>query len=819
MKEYASYTVHMIGHGHIDPTWLWRWQEGYEEVRATFRSALDRIEEYPDFIFTASSACFYQWIKECDAAMFEEIRAAVKAGRWLPAGGFWVEPDCNIPAGESFVRHGLYSQRFFEAEFGVCAKTGFNPDSFGHAGTLPQILRKLGMEQYVFMRPSPPLETDFPGGATFWWEAKDGSRVLAANIPGCYSADAEEIPMRLCQIADSPYLNRGQKTLLGFYGVGNHGGGPTKAAIEAIQEADKNPALPATVLSSMEAFFEAFLAETDQNAIPVRRCDLQHHARGCYSVHTEIKRLNRRVEHALMSAERLAALQWLQNGNLYPAEALREAWQHLLYNQFHDILAGTSLESSYEDSRDQLGAARHCADRILNRVVQTTARDIDTSAEGNTVVVFNPLPWPVRQPVTVNPIITRLLEKPACFRDPENNLTPAQKVRHERVDDRRYAFLAEVPALGYACWHAQSGGNAGKSLQTDFMRNTPALSAGRDFLENAWWRIEFDPYTGEISRLFDRQHQVETLDAGAVLAVMTDASDTWGHALRGFRYEAGRFENARMHIVESGDVLATLQIRNAFGASDCVQEITIYRDTEIIDCRFRVNWQEAYQALKIGFETRIENGEAAFDTAYGCEARPVNGDEEPGQQWIDLTGTIDGKPYGFAILNDGQYGFDVHDGCLRVTPLRSPAYAHHDDACFDTRNNWPIIDQGWHRIHLRLVPHPGPWQDARIPQKAWELNALPVVHIESAHPGVLPPVMEALRCDAENVLLSVVKQSEDGEALVIRGYETAGREVTAALYIAALDQNFALCFAPHEIKTLRIDPETRTLRETDLLEN
>ncbi|HQE84083.1 MAG TPA: alpha-mannosidase, partial [Candidatus Hydrogenedentes bacterium] len=141
-------TVHMIGHGHIDPTWLWRWTEGYEEVRATFRSALDRMNETPEFRFTASSACFYAWVKECDPEMFEEIRQRVKEGRWEVAGGWWVEPDCNLPEGESFVRHGLYSQGFLQREFGIRARVGFNPDSFGHAGTLPQIYKKMGIDYY-----------------------------------------------------------------------------------------------------------------------------------------------------------------------------------------------------------------------------------------------------------------------------------------------------------------------------------------------------------------------------------------------------------------------------------------------------------------------------------------------------------------------------------------------------------------------------------------------------------------------------------------------------------------------------------------------
>ena len=216
--------LHMIGHGHIDPVWLWRWPEGFQEVKATFRSVLDRMNEYDDFIFTCSSAAFYAFVEENDPEMFAEIRRRVREGRWVIVGGWWVEPDCNIPGGESFVRQGLYGQRYFHSRFGVIARTGFNPDSFGHAATLPQILKKSGMDFYTFMRPG-PHEKGLPG-RLFWWESNDGSRVLAFRIPFEYltwSGDIEK-HVRKCEGEAKEPFNE----IMCFYGVGNHGGGPTK---------------------------------------------------------------------------------------------------------------------------------------------------------------------------------------------------------------------------------------------------------------------------------------------------------------------------------------------------------------------------------------------------------------------------------------------------------------------------------------------------------------------------------------------------------------------------------------------------------------
>jgi len=547
MEDAKQYTIHMVGHAHIDPTWLWRWTEGYEEVRATFRSALDRMNETPEFKFTASSACFYWWIRTTEPALFEEIRRRVKEGRWEVAGGFWVEPDCNLPCGESFVRHGLYAQRFFQAEFGIRAKVGFNPDSFGHAGTLPQILKKLGMDYYVYMRPAPAVEMDYPDGTTFWWESADGSRVLACNLPEDYGAEYD-VDKRAARLPHYPYLNPGQKQILGFYGVCDHGGGPTKRAIDEILGAADKADLPNVRFSTLREYFEAFQAETP--SIPTIKNELQHHARGCYSAHARLKRLHRQVEHALMTAERFAAVAWLLEAQAYPHDQFQKAWCDLLYTQFHDILAGTSIPSAYEDTRDQLGAARHRADVITSQAIQSIARDVDTTAPGNTILVINPLPWPVDQPVTVSPIVERALQKPIHLVDEEEQYVPSQSIQGERVGGRRYAFTAKVPAMGYRSYHARAGAHPKKLLKD--------LKAARDFLENDWWRIEFDPAHGHVSRLFDKTRRVEVLNKGFVLACLVDNSDTWSHGVDEYRVQGGRFSGAELDLVECGDVLARL---------------------------------------------------------------------------------------------------------------------------------------------------------------------------------------------------------------------------------------------------------------------
>lgn len=813
-KENTSrFEIHMIGHGHIDPVWLWRWTEGYSEVRATFASALERMEETPAFLFTASSACFYQWAKESDPALFAQIKERVAEGRWELAGGFWVEPDCNIPCGESFVRHGLYSQRFFEKEFGKKVRVGFNPDSFGHAGSLPQILKKLGMDYYCYMRPQPEFgEKHYPAGTLFQWRGKDGSTLLTAQLPFCYDGHGEDIKRRAALLPQSPYLSAGQRHALCFYGVGDHGGGPTKEAVQCILDWQEKPGDPQVKLtfSTLENFFDTVSKEMPAETLPLMAEELQYHARGCFSVHEEIKRLNRSVEHSLMTAERFATAAWLLGALEYPQDAFEKCWKDLLFNQFHDTLGGTSLQSAYEDSRDQLGAARHRADIILNQSVQSIARDVDTSAEGNPVLAINPLPWPVWAPVTLPPAIRTNLTEPVHLVNEQGEVMPTQLIRGERIGHTRHAFVAHLPALGYRVFHARSGAKKSK--------HTLPLEWGGNFIENHWWRIEFCEKTGEIARLYDKLNRIETLERGGILSALVDSEDTWGHRLDEYRVEAGRFKNAQLEIVEQGDVLVTMRVVSYYDRSVAIMEHTLYRTMDHISAFLRVNWQQEHQALKLGFVTTIEEGKAVWEVPYGYVERPATGMEEPGGQWLDLSGQCEGRPYGFALLNDSKYSSDVKNNVMRLTLLRSPKYAHHDPHRCNADEFWPVMDQGWHSMRFAFMPHTGGWRDSRVIKRAWELNAPSFIHLESRHPGKFRKQAGLLGTESDNILLTVIKCSEDGEDVIIRGFETSGKPAQTRLHLPYFDKAFCLSFEPHEIKTIRINKTTWTHQEVDLLE-
>ncbi|MDZ7373978.1 MAG: alpha-mannosidase, partial [candidate division KSB1 bacterium] len=331
--------IHLIANAHIDPVWLWDWREGLREILATFAAACSLIEEHAEYRFTASSASFYRRVQELDPPLLERIRQHVAEKRWAVVGGWWVEPDVNIPCGEALIRQGVYGKRFFHTLLGCDVKVAFNPDTFGHPEGLPKILGALGQDTYVFMRPG---EREKPLPPLFRWRSADGSEVLAIRVLYGYGSDGQELVRklrRLWELLESLDL----PALACFYGTGDHGGGPGRESLRILEEVRRQGAIP-LVHSDPIGYREAVRAAEGQ--LPVVQDELQHHARGCYSVNRRIKLRNRRAEHALLAMERWAALAWRVLGERYPQEPLEAHWQELLFWQFHDVLAGTCIEAA-----------------------------------------------------------------------------------------------------------------------------------------------------------------------------------------------------------------------------------------------------------------------------------------------------------------------------------------------------------------------------------------------------------------------------------------------------------------------------------------
>ncbi len=825
-------TFHMIGNAHIDPVWLWRWQEGFHEVKASFRSALDRMNEVEDFLFVSSSAVFYEWVEKSDPEMFEEIKARVAEGRWEIVGGWWLQPDCNIPSGESFVRQALYGQRYFKEKFGRTAKVGYNVDSFGHHAMLPQLLKKSGLDYYVFMRPS-PHEKGLPS-RLFWWASDDGSSVLTYRIPFEYCTWGAALDKHVRRCAGE--LREPVNELMCFYGVGNHGGGPTRANLESIRRLNENPDFPKLVFSTPERYFHE--VEAKNWTLPVVHDELQHHASGCYAAHSGVKRWNRRAENLLMCAEKWSALAAAVVEQPYPDD-LAHAWKGVLFNQFHDILAGTSLETAYDDARDLYGEALAIGTRALNYATQAFAWRVDIPQEEGVmpIVVFNPHAWAVRVPVAVEmwrvPDATVLL-------DDAGREVPLQRVQSGATAQGRQAlaFRAELPSLGYRTYRlalrdpvksgdvkndgAKSGDVKNDGVKSDPAQSETSVKANDLVLENEFLRLEFDPETGCVASLRDKEHELEVFAGPAARAVvLADHSDTWSHNVFKFDQVIGSFSARRLKLVEHGPVKSVVRVFSEYGASTLTQDFALYPNSRQIDVTASVNWQERHKALKLRFPVNVHFMRATFEIPYGHIERFANGEEEAGQGWVDVSGSArdTNELYGFSLLNDSKYSFDVNVRDIGMTVLRSPIYAHHDPAVPEKDGHYSYIDQGLQTFRYSLLPHAGAWTQAETVKRAAEVNQEPVALLATFHAGTLPQSGSFLQVESGSVVATALKRAEDGDDLVLRLFETSKNSATATVSLPFLNRRFEASFGPCEVKTFRIplDP-SKPVTETNLLE-
>lgn len=822
-----QYKVHLIGNAHIDPVWLWRWQEGYAEIKATFQSALDRLREFPDFIFTSACASYYKWVEENDPCMFDEIRSMIREGRWAIVGGMWIQPDCNIPSGESFVRHVLYSQRYFLEKFEIMAKVGYNVDSFGHNGMLPQILKKSGMDYYVFQRPG-DHEKELPGNV-FWWESPDGSRILTFKIPfGYTSRSRDEVVEKIRRTGDMAEAQG--IDFMCFYGVGNHGGGPTIANIKAIQEMQKQQGGDRYIFSSPDKYFESIEREADK--LPVVKDDLQHHASGCYSAHWQIKADNRKAEHRLLSAEKFATLAHHMLDYPYPGKDLQAAWEKVMFNQFHDIMGGCIIKEAFDDAKEFHGWALYTGDWILNGAIQKMSWAIDTMTggakhrskenhwylweygnKGTPFVVFNPLSWELKSVVQVNSVVKGIS-------DEEGKFVPVQVVRGPQTNGEEKwntIFEAAVPAFGYRVyWVYLDKEFEGIGMDMDSMKKEQKKQ--RNILENPYIRLEFEEHTGYIKSLYDKRNDVEVLKGRGAVPIVIDIHhcDTWAHGVFEFSDEVGRFTDASIKLMENGHLRWILRVTSRYNDSTLRQDFIIYRDKEEIEVRVKLDWREKHKMLKLSFPVNVENPRATYEIPYGFIERPTNGEEEPGQQWIDVTGKSGTKDYGLSILNDSKYSFSVLDNDMRMTIANSSIIADH----FGVRDEWcEFLDQGVQEFRYVLVPHLGRWQDARVVKRAYELNVKPIGIMETYHEGPLPQTMEGIQISSDNIIATVFKRAEEDDGYILRCYETSGIETKTNISIPMLQREWSAEFGKCEIKTFWIsDDLSKEVVEKNLLE-
>jgi alpha-mannosidase len=813
-----NFKIHLIGYGHIDIPWQWPLRESIDEGWSTTRSALDRINEYPEFIYTATSPFLFEQIKALDPEMFDEIKQRVTEGRIVLEDGKLIEPDDNIPSGESQIRQLLYGQSFYLKEFGKYAKVGMNPDAFGHAGTLPKILKHGGNEFFVFTRPG-RHEIDLPTGP-FWWEGDDGTRILTHRIPYEYTMRARGIEQHLGRIENN--LDGDNQETIAFYGVGNHGGGPTKETLDKIIELRENN--PTLNFSTLEEYFNSARACTDH---PVYHGELQRHAPGCYSAGVEIKRLNRQAENWLLASEKINSSALIAVGGVYPAKELQEAGKEISLCQFHDTLGATLTKQDLRCAEEGLVHAAHVSRRKAEegflRIAEKIRIEKPEEGDFTPIIVFNPHTWPSKVPVE-----TELYD----FKDTDvlvDNLgkeIPVQEIQSAAVAGgrKRICFVANLPALGYRVYRLKR--NAVSYLRLE----RKSLEVSDCGLENERFGFTIDREVGCIEQLYDRMKGLPLFRGkGAVPTVIEDGSDTWGHGKYHF-YQGGETFTiiGSPRIVEKGPVRSIIRVTSNYHNSTLVQDFILYAELDGIYVKARLDWHEKHKMLKIKFPVALEARQHTYEAPYGVAIRGEYGDEVTGQSWVDISGIymekVSGREpnrdYGISVINDSKYSFSSFRRELGMTITRGTIYCWHEPHPLNQTTDYEFMDQGIQEFSYVILPHDFSWKEAGTYKLAAEFNQPPTVLVSSyKETGNLPTEASFARVEADNVVLNVVKRAENPSerAFILRFIEMHNRTTTTKVQLG--DRTFDVKVPRNGLMTL-IVPFDKNLpvRETNGLE-
>jgi len=798
-----SATFHLTGNSHIDAAWLWPWTETVDVVRRTFGTALQLMNEYPGYTYTQSAAAYNEWMSQKYPEMNAEIKKRIAEGRWEIVGGMWVEPDLNMPDGESLVRQLLVGKRWYKQAYGVDVRIGWNPDSFGYTWQLPQIYKKSGVDYFVTQKMTWNDTNQLPF-KLFWWESPDGSKVLT-YFPHDYGND-DLSPVRLSRdLVAARQRAAGLTDMMDLYGVGDHGGGPTRAMLDqGFHWAADNHVTPTYEFGIAQNYFsdvekqiapesrtwnyqsiakgyEAPAAVAGQVSIPTWKSELyfEYH-RGVYTTQANHKHNMRTAEEEVLNAEKFSSIAWLY-GSKYPADELTEDWKKVLFNQFHDLAAGSGIGVIYKDAQKDYDVVRWSTNEISAKALETVAERVKTGGDGIPVLVYNPLGWVSSGDVNVKVQLPSAAAGSAPAIESGSG-DWSHVVSHDPGSDATELELhvSDVPALGYKIVRIVS-----KPAQTQSIAR-PAASEGNNLvLGNGSVGVAVDKTTGCITSLSDKKSKLEAL-----------ASGSCGNQLQFFKdtpkeYDAWNIDPGTLDVppttIDHADAVeavrdahgdSAIRVTRHWQSSKFVQTISLKDD--IVDIENDFDWHERHILLKAAFPLSVNNDFATYEVPYGEIERPTtrNNSWEKAQfeveamRWADLSGAgADGKVHGLSILNKDKYGYDDAGNVLRLTLLRSPTWPD------------PEADQGHHHFHYALYPHAGTWKEAMTVRHGWEYDYPLQAVVTTAHAGSLPAEHSFASVEPDNVVLTAVKKAEDANGLIFRVYEWAGKDATVEFHV------------------------------------
>jgi alpha-mannosidase len=818
--------VHLVCNAHIDPVWLWEWEEGAATAISTFRVAADLCEQFDDFVFNHNEAILYQWVEEYEPVLFRRIQDLVARGRWHIMGGWYLQPDCNLPSGESFVRQILLGREYFQEKFNARPSTAINFDPFGHSRGLVQIMAKAGYDSYVFCRPHAYQRI----GSNFIWKGFDGSEIIGLkSYTGYNSPLGKAVEKIRGMMEDHP----DDDPLMILWGVGDHGGGPSRIDLQEISRLIEDTQDAHIFHSTPEQYFAEM--KKMRADLPVHAEDINPVFPGCYTSQIRIKQKHRGLENELFATEKMAASAWVHGLMEYPSSMLEEAMETLAASEFHDILPGSSIQPVEETSLRLMDYGLEILSRIKTKAFYAFAEGEPVAAEGEIpILVFNPHPFPVEDVLECELNLhdfnwTGTFGDIHVFREGEE--IPAQ-VEHEKsnlyVDWRKRvvfrATLAPYQMNRFDC-------------RVEFIPSKP-LPGMRE--TDAHYQFETDELRVMISKgtgLIDQFQAAgdDMLGPGTLKPlVISHNPDPWGMRYTEFREVAGAFSLltpeksaeisgiragsiAPVRVIEDGDVRTVVEATFGYNDSYLVQRYYLPKKGSWMDVETRVCWNEKDKMLKLSLPVHKESQDLLGQVAYGVQALPMDGTESVAQKWVAV---VSDDQQALCVLNNGTYACDFKDNELRLSLLRSPAYSALTDGKseFVPQDRFsPRIDQGERLFRFRISAGHAGERLAHVDREALVFNEAPMA-VSFFPSGQQEPAGMLLQLTDDAVQVTAVKKSQHGDNLVVRLFEPTGKGRSTRLLVPALDLDEEIEMDAFEIKTLLIDPENRNIAEANLLE-
>ena len=817
-----DYTAHVVGYAHMDMAWLWRWEESIHDIMYnTFSNQLRLMDQFPDYTFSQDQAVVLDSMEHFYPDIFKALVEKARTGNFIPVTSGWVQMDENVIDGESLVRQFLYGQKYSREKFGHYVRFAWQPDVFGHPISMPQIAHKAGIELYVFNRPHDPTRPPI-----IWWQGLDGSRVLGYTTPGEYTQpmDHQRTTVLGMQNAD----RAGVKNIMVLYGTGDHGGGPNANDIAGIAKLNASPEDVRVKPTNVADYIDLLL--TEKKDFPVYEKELNPVFPGCYTTQVDMKRHNRQSEQLLLNAEKMSELAaFFRYRDYYPNRDISEAWKLALLNQAHDLAAGSGIGPIYADAARQYQEIFERGNRALDFSLEDLGLQLDTRGEGVPLVVYNPQSWDRTDLVTAEVSALSLPARMVAVHGDET--LPVQILKAPAKAGLRetatVAFVArKVPQMGLKLYRLVADTGNSKAAASSLRVG----SKPRPYLENEFFRVEINPETGNIARLYDKVNKREAFHGeGNSLTAWEDteaqarktskeyAGPAWDVGFTGKKWDIDKV--ARVEITEQGPARATIRVVHRFRDSDFTQDISLIAGVPRVDVAMTLGWYERTTMLKAGFPLSVESGKVSAEIPYGAIARDQTGEEAGMGKWVDISSS----DYGVAILNNGRNGYDAKDNAIHLSVIRGP---------------WapdPRADEGEHAFGYSIYPHQGGWREGKVQFQALAFNSPLLAMQEPAHAspqeeragkkGGLPDAYSFIKTDSDHVVLYALKQMEgfyDTDAIA-RFVECEGREGDVTLELPSKVRatettlledvsvgpvgegtNIQFHMKPWEIKTLRL---------------